>query len=501
MISPEREAEVLRLFHAEKWPIGTIAAQLGMHHTTVRRVLGQAGIPAGQSMARPSIIDNFVPFIRETLAKYPRLRASRLFAMAKQRGYEGSQDHFRHVVSRFRTKPPAEAYLRLRTLPGEQGQVDWAHFGKLTVGNAKRPLWAFVMVLSYSRMLFLRFYFGSAMPAFLHGHVSAFAFFGGVPRVLLYDNLKSAVLERAGDVIRFHPTLLEISGHYRFDPKPVAPARGNEKGRVERAIRYARDSFFAARSFDTIDDLNLQARAWCLGDAADRRCPEDHKRLVRDVFADEQTRLIELPKDDFPTEERLAVEVGKTPYARFDLNDYSVPHDRVRRTLTVVASLDQVRILDGQHVIASHARCWDRAKQLEIPEHLEHLRAVKRKGREHRTLDHLHQVLPHSLKLLEIVAERGGNIGSYTRRLSQLLQRFSSRELDEAIAAAVTRQTPHLGAIRQLLDKARADRSQKPPVRLPLSGDPRIDDLVVETHSLASYDDLRKEISDDPAKD
>lgn len=148
MISPEREADVLRLFHAEKWPVGTIAAQLGLHHTTVRRVLGQAGIAAGQSMARPSIVDNFIPFIRETLAKYPRLRASRLYAMAKERGFKGSQDHFRHVVSRFRPRPAAEAYQRLRTLPGEQGQVDWAHFGKLTVGNAERPLWAFVMVLS-----------------------------------------------------------------------------------------------------------------------------------------------------------------------------------------------------------------------------------------------------------------------------------------------------------------------------------------------------------------
>lgn len=241
MITPEREAEVLRLHHAEKWPIGTIAAQLGLHHSTVRRVLAQAGIASGRSMARRSIVDDFVPFIVQTLAKYPRLRASRLFAMARERGFAGSQDYFRHVVSRYRQKPAAEAYQRLRTLPGEQGQVDWAHFGKLTIGNAVRPLWAFVMVLSYSRKVFVRYYFGSAMPAFLHGHVSAFMYFGGVPRELLYDNLKSAVLERSGDAIRFNPTLLELSAHYRFLPKPVAPARGNEKGRVERAIRYVRE--------------------------------------------------------------------------------------------------------------------------------------------------------------------------------------------------------------------------------------------------------------------
>lgn len=501
MIGPEREAEILRLFHAEKWPIGTIAAQLGHHHSTVRRVLGQAGIVAGQRMARSSIVDDFIPFIVETLHKYPRLRASRLYAMARERGYKGSEDHFRHVVSRFRSKPAAEAYQRLRTLPGEQGQVDWAHFGKLAIGNAERALWAFVMVLSYSRMLFLRFYFGSAMPAFLHGHVSAFNFFGGVPRELLYDNLKSAVLERSGDAIRFHPTLLELSGHYRFLPKPVAPARGNEKGRVERAIRYVRDSFFAARSFLDIADLNRQALAWCLDTAAARHCPEDRKRFVRDVFVEEQPRLVALPADEFPTEERVPVEIGKTPYARFDLNDYSVPHDRVRRTVTVIASLEQVRVLDGQHVIATHARSWDRARQVENPDHLDRLQAVKRKGREHRTLDRIHQAAPQSRKLLEIVAERGGNLGSYTQRLNQLLQCFSPSELDQAIAVALDRQTPHLGAIRQLLDKARADRNQPPPVRLPPLGDPRLDALVVKPHSLASYDNLRKDTPDDPAQD
>jgi hypothetical protein len=145
MIGPEREAEILRLFHAEKWPIGTIAAQLGHHHTTVRRVLGQAGIVAGQTMARPSIVDDFIPFIVETLRKYPRLRASRLYAMARERGFKGSEDHLRHVVSRFRPKPAAEAYQRLRTLPGEQGQVDWAHFGKLAalrLASASASMWA-----------------------------------------------------------------------------------------------------------------------------------------------------------------------------------------------------------------------------------------------------------------------------------------------------------------------------------------------------------------------
>jgi transposase len=129
MISGAREAEIVRLWHAEKWKIGTIAAQLGVHHDTVRRVLAQAGVAEGITTIRPSMIDPFVPLIRQTLEKYPRLRASRLYGMVKQRGYGGGPDHFRHVIARYRPRPVAEAYLRLRTLPGEQSEVDCGYFG------------------------------------------------------------------------------------------------------------------------------------------------------------------------------------------------------------------------------------------------------------------------------------------------------------------------------------------------------------------------------------
>jgi hypothetical protein len=180
----------------------------------------------------------------------------------------------------------------------------------------------------------LQFFLDARMESFLRGHIAAFQAWNGLPRMLLYDNLKSAVLERQGDAIRFHPTMLEFAGHYRYEPRPVAPARGNEKGRVERAIRYVRDSFFAARAFVDLGDLNAQASVWCNGQAADRICPADRELRVREAFAREQRQLLSLPDNPFVADEVVAVHVGKTPYARFDLNDYSVPHTHVQRTLT-----------------------------------------------------------------------------------------------------------------------------------------------------------------------
>src|ERR1700722_1650531 len=155
MIGKEREAEIVRLYHVEKWKVGTIATQLGHHYGTVQRVLAGSGVSREKLYARPSIVDPYIAFILETLTKHPRLRASRLHQMVKQRGYPGGYSHFRRLVQRLRPRPVAEAYLRLRTLVGEQGQVDWGHFGKLTIGAATRPLFAFVMVLSYSRQIFL----------------------------------------------------------------------------------------------------------------------------------------------------------------------------------------------------------------------------------------------------------------------------------------------------------------------------------------------------------
>ncbi len=490
-ITKEQEAQILRFYHVEKWPVGTIARQLGIHHGTVDRVLSQAGLPKLERPHRPSRLDPFLPFILETLEQFPRLTASRLYAMVRERGYRGGADHFRHLIAHYRPRPQPEAYLRLRTLPGEQAQVDWGHFGTITIGRAERTLMAFVMVLSFSRQIFLRFYLGARMSNFLRGHEAAFRTWGALPRVLLYDNLKSAVLERQGQAIRFHPTLLAFASHYRFEPRPVAVARGNEKGRVERAIRYVRDNFFAARTWVNLDDLNAQAEAWCWGQAAERPCPEDHTLTVRQAFEQERPQLLALPDNPFPTDEREEVSVAKTPYARFDLNDYSLPAAYTRRTLTVVASPTQVRILDGEKVLACHPRSYDKGQQVENPEHIAELVAIKHQARRHRGQDRLVQAAPNSRALLTQAAERGDNLGSITATLLRLLDRYGALELEAAIAEALARGVPHPNAVRLSLQRRREQREQDPPLAVTLPENERVRNLVVRPHDLNDYDQLQ----------
>jgi hypothetical protein len=415
--------------------------------------------------------------------------------MLCERGYKGSVFPVRRFVARQRPSRH-EAFLRLSVMPGEQAQVDWASFGSIVVGRAKRGVSCFLMVLAWSRALFARFYLDQTTESFLHGHVSAFEAFGGVPRTILYDNLKSAVLEREGELVRFNPRILELAGHYHFAPKPCAVARGNEKGRVERRVRDLRDSFFAARSFRSIEELNAQLDAWIHRIQRARLVPADaDKRLVRDALIVERARLLPLPAHPAPTDLVRAVAAGKTPYVRFDRNDYSIPHTHVRRTLSVVASQTMVRILDGQVEVARHARSYDAGQQLEDERHLAALTAEKRNAREHRGRNRLSAGCPSANAFLGMIALHGGHLGGTTSRLLRLLDTYGAAALDAAIKDAHARGAFRAESVAHVLDQRRRADGNKPVIIFALPDDPRVRDQIVEPHRLDAYDNIAARVA------
>lgn len=497
MISDDKRAHIVRLYTVEKWRINTIARQLGVHHSAVERVVREHQAPPVLVAQRPSQLDPFVPFMQETLSRYPRLTAARLWHMVRERGYRGrSPSHFRAMVARLRPRPAPEAFLRLATVPGEQAQVDWAYFGKPTDLLGARSLWAFVMVLSSSRMLFVRFFWGQTQSLFLSGHQAAFEFFGGVPRVLLYDNLKSAVLERVGDAVRFHPRLWDFATAYGFEPRPVAVARGNEKGRVERAIRYLRSAFYAARPYEGIERLNAQVRAFCAKEAAQRRCPQDPSQTVQQAFDQERLVLRPLPPVPYPTAERIEVTVGKTPYVRFDKNDYSVPHTLVRKTVVLEATEERVRILCGDQEQAHHQRSWEQGAVIEDRTHIQALLAQKKQARQMRTTSRLLKAAPSAGPLLERIGERAAPLGPAVLRLERLLDLYGPDELEAALQLTAQLPGPDIHAIQLLLDQRRQQRHMGPPVSTSLPQDSPLRTLSVVPHALSTYDSLPKEDDD-----
>jgi transposase len=501
MLDAATVAEIRRLYYAEHWRIGTICSQLGVHADAVRRALHREPGEVAPCPPRRRITDPYVALLTETLQRYPRLRATVLYRMLQERGYKGSVVQLRRVVRTLRPQHQKEAFLRLQSLPGEAAQVDWADFGSVNIGRARRRLSAFVMTLSYSRALYVEFFFGQTLVNFLRGHVRAFEHFGGVARTLLTDNLRSVVLERRGEQIRLHPRYLELAGHYCFQPKPCHVARGNEKGRVERSIRYLRESFFAARSFTTLSDLNEKVWAWCTGVAARRPWPDNPKLTVAEVFAQEQRRLLPLPKHRLDTSERALVRSDKTLWVRFDRNDYSIPPEAVGWDLILEASETEIRLIKEREEIARHRRCYDQGQRITNPAHTEALLAQKRAALGSAAGSPLRLAVPEAERFLDAAFDNHRGTTVLITHLTRLLELYGAEALNCALAEALKRGTPNLASVEFLLEQHRRAANRRPPLPVDLTERPELAALHVQPHNLSAYDQLSQSAPDEEGSD
>jgi len=486
-----KEHEIRRLHDVEKWKRGTIASELGVHSDVVARVL-DAGASSAVYVPRPRLVDPYVGFIDETLRAFPRLRATRLFDMIQQRGYEGGIAVLRRHVAEVRPVPRGEVYLRTERLIGEQAQVDWAHVGKLPVPGGERALWVFVIVLAYSRAMWAELVFDLTIESLRRSLVRAAEHFEGVTRQWLFDNPKTVVLDRHGDAIRFHPGLLEIAGALRVQPRLCRPRRPTDKGGVERAIRYLRDRFFAARTITSIEDGNRQLLAFVTYVANIRPHPQFKDRLVGEVYKEEKERLLALPDVLPSTELVVPTSVDTTAFVRFGTNAYSVPskYARSRDALTLVASDAEVRLLDGAEVVARHERCWGKHQRIEAPAHRADLLAQKRRARTTKARDRLLAEVPIIEALYTRWVEVGRNIGFMTARVGKLLDLYGAEILTQAVADVLARGLHDPGALALRCEEARSRAGRPMPALLELGA--HVPDSDVIPHDLEQYDRPRR---------
>jgi len=485
MISSEKAAEIRRLFFAEHWKKGTIATQLGVHEDVVERVIGPLGPHIKLAPPRPSVLDPYRKFVEETLETYPRLTATRIYDMLVERGYSGSQRTLTRYVAAVRPLPRSEAFVRIERLPGEQSQVDWGHVGRLAVPGGDRALWVFVMVLAYSRGIFAELVFDLNVHSLLRSLVRASEYFGGVTRQWLFDNPKTIVLERQGDLVRFQPDLLGLTSHLHVQPRLCGVRKPHQKGGVERAIRYLKDRFFAARSIHSIEHGNAQLVRFLEEIAMARKHPEQDQRTVADVFEDERARLLALP-DPMPTVDLVRpIVADKTATVRFDKNRYSIPPDHREKTLTLVASDTHVRVLVGVDCVAEHARCWGRKQTIEVPGHRQAILDAKPAARDGHGRRRLEAAAPRITVLLEHWLDDGRNLGSMVARTLKLLEFYGESVLRRAVDELLDKGSHDLGALAVLCDQQHRPKKQRRPVEL----GPHVVDHDVPTHDLGDYDD------------
>jgi transposase len=237
MLPAATQAEILRLHYAERWSRSRIARHLGLNRKSVRKVVARRSVALAPAPPRPRAT-RLTPFharIQALLAQDPERSAVNVLQHLRADGYGGGITRLRAHLARTRPTPQREAFVALHFAPAEAFQVDWGEFGD--VFHLGRPVHAFAMVACYSRLLTVEFTFAQTLEAFLRCHEGALAFFGGCGHEYWYDNLATAVAERRGRLVRFHPRFLAYAGHSGFRPVAGTPGRANEKGRIEDVIK------------------------------------------------------------------------------------------------------------------------------------------------------------------------------------------------------------------------------------------------------------------------
>lgn len=346
--------------------IKAIARLTGRSRNTVRRVLRQKAPTPFKKPIRDSLLDEFKDYVVKRCQECA-LSSVRLLAEIKPMGYSGSLATLRRFTHTLQAAQRAQSKLTVRyeTPPGAQAQADWSYCGRFPDQLGKLiSVYAFVMVLSFSRLLYIEFTSSMKLPVLLQCHKSAFAYYGGWPRSILYDNMKQVRLSQQ----QLHPLFLDFANHYGFTPKTHRPYRPRTKGKVERIVDYVKDNFLNGRCFAGFDDLNAQGLHW-LNHTANVRLHATTKARPVDLFAKEELSSVTSisPYILAPQVQRQA---AWDATVRFDRSRYSIPPEHAGKPVFVEAFDQRIVIRTGELIIAEHQRAARPHSSIVQPEHL-----------------------------------------------------------------------------------------------------------------------------------
>lgn len=345
--------------HQQGLSVSAIAQRTGQDRKTVRKYISNGLVMPRYTprAARAGVLTDFEGYLEDRVARWPELSGARLLREIRELGYAGGATVVKDFLKGVRPAMTAPFEVRYETPPGQQAQVDFAHFETLFTDepSQSRRVWLFSMVLGHCRYLWAQFVGHQDLATVLRCHMLAFEHFGGTPRQILYDRMKTAVLgERYdGSHIVYNAKLLALGAHYGFSPRACKPYRPQTKGKVERPFRYIRADFFLGRSFANLDDLNRQLRLW-LDTVANARVHATTDRVVVDHLRDERPKLLALPTGRFDAVLQLIRRLSSDGMVSVGGNDYSVPNGTRRVPLDVELTAHEVRILDGNVLVATH---------------------------------------------------------------------------------------------------------------------------------------------------
>ena len=393
----------------------------------------------------------------------PSYSAQQLLQQLKTQGYAGGYSILKEFVRLVRPvrKP---AFLMLEFAPGECAQVDWGSFGSMAVGSTRRRLSFFVMVLCYSRMMFVEFTLSEGMEQFLSCHRHALEFFGASPSKVMIDNLKTGVFEHLrGEPARFNPRYLDFAAHYGFSPVACQVARGNEKGRVENGVGYVKKNFLNGLDLPAFAAVNPAARQW-LDTVANVRLHGETRCKPIERFAQEKPLLRPLPA--MPYDCAVIRSTGANACCRLvlDTNRYTVPYLYASQKLTLKLYPDQLLAYHHEKLIATHPRSYDRRQDIRNPDHIQDLLVYRQRARQQTFLQAFLSLGPQADLYASRLQEKRLNAPHHIQKIVALSQIYGPDKTVRALGDALTYEAYGCEYIANLLEQ----RERQTPVPSPL---------------------------------
>ena len=411
--------------------VAQTARALALDVRTVSKWANVEQFRTRSGVARVGKLDAFKGQIVRWLDAHP-YSAQQILQRLREAGYSGGLTIVKDYVHRIRPRHQ-EAFLKLDFAPGETAQVDWGEFGTIGVGATRRRLSFFLMVLCYSRRLYLEFTVSQTMEFFLSCHENAFVAFGGVPQKIMVDNLKSAVLQRlVGAAPVFNPKYLDFSRHWGFEIKPCNVRSGNEKGRVENGVGYVKKNFLAGLELPDFGALQPAATLWMDTVANVRMHESTHQRPI-DRFEEERAPLRALNPAGFDLARVTTVRATKQFRVPLDTNHYSVPARYAGQRLLLKAYADRVCIYERDQLVARHVRSMDRHKDVDDPEHERELLVQRKSAREQRLIVQFLAISPRAQSYREGLEAKRVNARVHLRKIVALADLHGK----EAVARAL----------------------------------------------------------------
>ncbi len=435
MIDYEQYCRIKDYHERRHLTVPQIARELRLDERTVAHWLAAEKFQPRRAGRRSSKLDPYKPQIVRWLESHP-YTATQIFLRLRESGYAGGITIVKDYVHRIRP-PRTPAFLTLSFAPGECAQVDWGQFGSISVGNTRRRLSFFVMVLCYSRMLYVEFTVSETMEHFLAGHANAFAFFGGVPERVMVDNLRSAVLRHAlGQTPVLNPRYKDFADHFGFTIRPCGVGQAHEKGRVENAVGYIKKNFLAGLELSDFALVNPAARQW-LDTVANVRIHGRTKQRPAELFLAEKPKLRPLPIQPYDVGVLRPVRASRQFRVTVDTNTYSVPAEYAGAALTLKLYPDHLCLYHQDRLIARHVRCYDRRRDFEHPDHPKALLQQRRRARDQKLLQRLLSLTPRAEGFYQGLAERRLNVLHHVRQIVALAEIYGAERTARAIEDAL----------------------------------------------------------------